>query len=329
MCLLTRCAWPFVAAKIFLLWVWVLLCVLLIFQSVHSCAHVVLQHVSFSDVESVTYLLMPLLRTSTVLQKSKSSLRVNFLSVKWYNYTDFCFVCTCSPRLKCTWLDCSVSCQMNITQSSLTHWRQQIALELINWGCVCEVLSDVGKKKSKNCEWLSIVGKLFTRSCVTHSLTHRLTVGVLVGLTGLLQVAHHRALLSTQLGHIVSCSEQVLTSTSFCSPWIYCAYDCIFFLFSVILRVLKNVSKALLDSFYDDRNFSPQVQCVCVCLCASVCVCECVSVSVCVSVCVCACASVCVCHWCCVQPLTVFLECWVWEKSLLTHDWVNNLPDNG
>ena len=59
-----------------------LLCVLLIFQSVHSCAHVVLQHVSFSDVESVTYLLMPLLRTSTVLQKSKSSLRVNFLSVK-------------------------------------------------------------------------------------------------------------------------------------------------------------------------------------------------------------------------------------------------------
>ena len=73
----------------------------------------------------------------------------------------------------------------------------------------------------------------------------------------------------------------------------------------MILRVLKNVSKALLDSFYDDRNFSPQVQCVCVCLCASVCVCECVSVSVCVSVCVCACASVCVCHWCCVQPLTL------------------------
>ena len=167
-----------------------------------------------------TYLLMPLLRTSTVLQKSKSSLRVNFLSVKWYNYTDFCFVCTCSPRLKCTWLDCSVSCQMNITQSSLTHWSQQIALELINWGCVCEVLSDVGKKKSKNCEWLSIVGKLFTRSCVTHSLTHRLTVGVLVGLTGCTQ--HSMTHAHTRYAHTGShciLLRQVLTDTHSHTQW--------------------------------------------------------------------------------------------------------------
>ena len=90
---------------------------------------------------------------------------LNFLSVN-----KMCFVCTCSPRLKCTWLDCSVSCQMNITQSSLTHWSQQIALELINWGCVWS-FEWCGQKKIQKL-WMTIHCWQIIHSLMRYSLSH-------------------------------------------------------------------------------------------------------------------------------------------------------------
>ena len=77
-------------------------------------------------------------------------------------------------RLKCTWIwSCSRNGQMNTLSgtSSLTHWSQQIALELINWGCVCEVFEWCGQKKIQKL-WMTIHCWQIIHSLMRYSLSH-------------------------------------------------------------------------------------------------------------------------------------------------------------